>query len=106
MTEKYGCWETNGLKFGNKVEALIYASQNDTKVKFVYHDNVWKNFDRSVLGKVSLNQLYKERAQQLRDSYDYLILYYSGGADSHNVLMSFINNNILFMLIFTQTKCF
>ena len=94
MIEKYGYWETNGLKFENKVQALIYASQIGTKVKFVYHDNIWKNFDRSVLGKVSLNQLYKERAQQLRDSYDYLILYYSGGADSHNVLMSFINNNI------------
>ena len=97
MIEKYGYWETNGLKFENKVKALTYATQNNTGVKFVYHDKVWKNFDRSVLGKVSLNQLYKERAQQLRDSYDYLILYYSGGADSHNVLMSFINNNIKLM---------
>ena len=94
MTEKYGYWETNGLKFEHKVEALVYASQNDTKVKFVYHNEVWKNFDRSVLGKIPLNQLYKERAQQLRDTYDYLVLYYSGGADSHNILMTFINNNI------------
>ena len=94
MIEKFGYWQTKGLKFKKKVDALVYASQIGEKVKFVYHDKVWKNFDRSVLGKVSLNQLYKERAQQLRDSYDYLILYYSGGADSHNVLMSFINNNI------------
>ena len=94
MTDKYGYWSTNGLKFNNKIEALLYASKNDTEVKFIYHDEVWKNFDRSILGKVPLNQLYKERAQQLRDTYEYLILYYSGGADSHNVLMSFINNNI------------
>jgi hypothetical protein len=38
--------------------------------------------------------LYKQRAQQLRDTYDYLVLYYSGGADSHNILRTFIDNNI------------
>jgi len=94
ITEKYGYWETNNLKFNNKVEALIYGTKNNTEVKFKYHDEVWKNFDRSQLGKIPLNQLYKERAQQLRDNYKYLVLYYSGGADSHNVLMTFISNNI------------
>lgn len=94
MVEKYGYWETSGLKFERKIDSLIYASQKGSEVKFVYHDSVWKNFDKSLLGKVSLKELYRARAQQLRDSYEYLILYYSGGADSHNVLMSFINNNI------------
>ena len=94
MIKKYGYWETNGLKFERKVEALISASQNDKKVKFTYHDEVWKNFDRSLLGKIPLNQLYKERAQQLRDTYQHLVLYYSGGSDSHNILMTFINNDI------------
>ena len=94
MTKKYGYWKTNGLEFLNKVEALLYATKNDTKVKFCYHDEVWKKFDRNLLGKVSLNQLYREQAQRLRDKYKYLVLYYSGGADSHNILMTYINNNI------------
>jgi diphthamide synthase (EF-2-diphthine--ammonia ligase) len=38
--------------------------------------------------------LYDLRARQLREKYDYLILSYSGGADSHNVLMSFIKQGI------------
>lgn len=85
-------------KFSNKVEALRYASLfNDSKfsdIKFFYHHKVWNNFDRSLLGKISLKQLYKERAQQIRDRYDYVILYFSGGADSTNILESFLNNNI------------
>jgi hypothetical protein len=34
------------------------------------------------------------RAQQLRDEYDYLILMYSGGSDSRQVLHSFLDNGI------------
>jgi hypothetical protein len=58
---------------------------------------VWSNFietKRHTLGLVPLDDLYKQRALQLRDKYDYLILNYSGGADSHNILMTFLNNNI------------
>ena len=93
-TKKYGYWKSNGIEFSSKIQALLYATKNNTDVKFIYHDEVWKNFDRNLLGKVPLNQLYKERAEQLRDRYEYLILYYSGGADSHNILMTFLNNNI------------
>lgn len=42
----------------------------------------------------TLFQLYIERAKQLRDNYDYLILAFSGGADSDNILKVFTNNGI------------
>lgn len=95
-TEIY--YSVRGKEFSNKVEALRYASLfNDSTVrdiKFYYYHDVWKNFNTSLLGKISLKQLYKERAQQIRDRYDYVILYFSGGADSTNILESFLNNNI------------
>lgn len=94
LYSKYGCWIAGGLTFDNKIEAFEHASRTKSKVRFYYHDHVWSNFDRNLLGKISLPQLYKERAQQLRDSYDYLILYYSGGSDSHNILQTFLQNNI------------
>jgi hypothetical protein len=94
MTEKYGCWVTGGKKFLRKFDALVHATKHNKDVKLYYHNDVWQNFDRSKLGKQSLDTLYRERAQQLRDKYDYLILYYSGGSDSHNVLRTFIDNNI------------
>jgi len=92
--EKYGYWKVGETKFFKKYDALFHATATKDKVLFHYHDDVWKSFDRSQLGKTSLQQLYKERAQQLRDKYSYLVLYYSGGADSHNILKTFIDNNI------------
>lgn len=85
--------------FDNKVDALISATNYIKKgmnpeIKFFWYNDIFEKIDRSLLGKLSLNQLYKERAQQLRDKYDYLILYYSGGSDSNNILRSFIDNGI------------
>ena len=89
-----GYWETNDRKFINKYEALLYATESKTGVKYNFFNDVWENFDRSLLGSISLQELYRQRAQQLRDKYDYLILYFSGGADSYNILRTFIDNNI------------
>ena len=98
INEKYGYWLVNNLKFYKKIDALLYASKNNSSVNFYYHNDVWEYYtstiNRDLLGKQNLNQLYKERAQQLRDTYNYLILYYSGGADSHNILRTFLDNNI------------
>jgi hypothetical protein len=92
--EKYGYWTVPGKKFYKKVDALVYATEHNMPVEFVYHNTVFENFDRAQLGKNSLTNLCKERALQLREKYDYLILYFSGGADSYNILTTFINNGI------------
>lgn len=42
----------------------------------------------------SFKELCKQRAQQLRASYDYIILSFSGGSDSTTVLNAFLDNNI------------
>jgi hypothetical protein len=72
----------------------VESSRYNSDIKYFYHDGVWAGFDRTKLGKIPLNNLYKQRAEQLRDNYDYLILYYSGGSDSHNILKTFIDNDI------------
>lgn len=95
LNSKYGCYIAGGIPFLSKFQALNHASQtNSGSVIFYYHNHVWENFDRSKLGKISLETLYKERALQLRDRYDYLVLHYSGGSDSHNILHTFITNKI------------
>lgn len=42
----------------------------------------------------SLSVLYKKRAQQIRDTYDYIVLYFSGGSDSITMLNAFMQNGI------------
>jgi hypothetical protein len=90
------------VKYYNKIEALVQASKSKTRVHYSYFFNTWLNFDKSILGKTPLETLYKERAQQIRDSYDYLVLYYSGGSDSWTVLNTFLKNNIKLDCIFVR----
>jgi hypothetical protein len=92
-TSKYGCWVVNQTPYSSKINAL-QMSKTDSDIRFYYHDYIWSKFDKSQLGKVSLTSLYKERAQQLRDKYEHLVLHYSGGSDSHNILYTFLSNNI------------
>jgi hypothetical protein len=83
----------------NKVQALLEATRLRKQglpcvVWYLWYHDTFKNFNKDLLGKIPLKTLYKERAQQLRDNYDELILYYSGGSDSHNILHTFLQNNI------------
>lgn len=72
-------------------DMLIYGN---APVQYYYNENVFKSIDWTIEPDVSLKDLYRERAQQLRDTYEYIILSYSGGADSHEVLGTFLENNI------------
>jgi hypothetical protein len=91
---KYGSWIVNGVSHTNKIEALRASTKTGHPVSFYFFNSIWNSFPQSLLGKIPLTQLYKERAQQLRDSYDHLVLHYSGGSDSHNVLHTFLSNGI------------
>lgn len=94
LANKYGCWIVDNQCYATKLEALKKATEIKSSVYFYYHDYIWNTFDKSKLGKIPLTTLYKQRAQQLRDKYNYLVLHYSGGADSHNILHTFLTNNI------------
>jgi len=97
MKNHLGHYVVNGKQYNSKSHALYDSSSAGEKINWVFNHDIWQNFSDnrlSTLGIESLDSVYKRRAQQLRDNYDYLILNYSGGPDSHNVLMTFINNNI------------
>lgn len=94
LAGSFGYWTVGTQCFNAKMDAAIYATNIKQEIKFNFNDDVWSNFDRSLLGKIALKELYKQRAQQIRDSYDYVVLYYSGGSDSTTVLETFIDNDI------------
>lgn len=101
-----GYWEANDRYFFDKSDCLRYASTfSSCNVKYKYLDSVYRTLDWSKEPAPSLELLYLERAKQLRDQYDYLILAFSGGADSRNILKTFIDNNIKLDEIYTfQSK--
>lgn len=83
--------------FSSKFLALATTSNNkDRHIKFHIPniESAFLSLDLYKEPEESLQQLYKERAIQLRNDYDYLVLFYSGGYDSHNILETFMRNNI------------
>ena len=74
--------------------AIIEARDPDPKPQFWFHDDVYGAINWGLEPDLSIEQLYKIRAQQIRDQYDYLILMFSGGADSSTVLETFMNAGI------------
>ena len=94
IDDRLGYYLVGQKKFPNKTHALLESKKSGHDVSWIFNDTVYGNIDWSVPINVPLMELYKARALQLRQQYDYLILYYSGGADSTNVLHAFIDNNI------------
>lgn len=92
--DRHGYYLAGYKKFYNKTLALIYASEHGFDVRWVFNDKVYSSYDWTIPIETPLSELYKNRAKQLREKYDYLILHYSGGQDSNNILHSFIDNNI------------
>jgi hypothetical protein len=98
-----GHYIVNGNIVYNKLQAMLDASKNNTDVHWVFFDEIFDTATRSFnKHDFSLKELYRARAQQLRDTNDYLILNYSGGSDSHNILMTFLEYEIKLDHIFVQ----
>lgn len=90
-----GYWQVNDRYFFDKRECLKYASNiKNYNVSFHFFDDIYQSIDWSTESEKSLDQLYLDRAIQLREKYDYLIIQFSGGSDSMNILDTFLNNNI------------
>ena len=89
-----GVYTVGNMNFVNKADALIYATSTNQDVSWDFNPDVFGAIDWTIPIETSLSELYRQRAQQLREQYDYLSLFYSGGVDSTNVLQTFISNNI------------
>jgi hypothetical protein len=90
-----GYWQVANKYFFDKRDCLRYATSIKNKnVSFHYFDDIYQSIDWSTEPSLSLDELYALRAKQLREKYDYLIIQFSGGSDSMNILDTFINNNI------------
>lgn len=94
MTAKVGTYNVNGKRFHNKLQAILYANETKADITWDFYKDVLDNVDWTVEPSVPLLTLYAERAKQIREEYDYVIIMCSGGADSTNVLYSFLDNGV------------
>ena len=75
------------------VEDMI-LSNDKNPIDFYFHDDVFSAIDWTIEPPEHIDELYRQRAQQLRDKYKCLILSYSGGSDSQQILDIFLKHNI------------
>jgi hypothetical protein len=92
--KKLGYYLVNNQIYYNKYHALIDASRTDQQVRWFFNEDKFVSFPWSMEPEESLKELYRQRAQQLRDEYDYIRVEASGGSDSTTVIFSFLLNNI------------
>lgn len=95
IPDTWGYYIANGQKNYSKLAAIKSLPKNNYDLKWYFWDKEFSQFNWFKNPDVTLEQAYALRAQQLRDTYDHLVLCYSGGSDSHQILHSFVNNNIL-----------
>ena len=93
-TDKFGYYTVGKEKTYGKLHAIKLSAQTGHHVQWHFNDDVYSCLNWLEEPKESLTELYRQRAQQLRDQYDYLVLQFSGGADSTNILNTFVDNKI------------
>lgn len=91
---KNGYYVVGNKIFNYKIHALQEASRTGLPVHWNFNDEVFNNFDWAKRLNVSLLEMYRLRAQQLRQKYKWLVVCWSGGGDSTTMLESFLDNNI------------
>lgn len=74
--------------------AIQEATRTGLPIKWHFNEAEYSAMNWRQRWNIPITEVYRMRAQQLRDKYDYLILWFSGGADSTTILESFVLNNI------------
>jgi hypothetical protein len=94
MNNKLGYYKVGEHIFYNKLQAILYANPTKADITWHFNNEIFDKYDWTIEPPMSLDMLYAERARQLREQFDYIIIMASGGADSTNVIKSFLDNNI------------
>jgi hypothetical protein len=91
---KLGFYTVGDKIFYIKPLALIEATKSGHFPVWNFNNDIFGNVHWQVEPETDLRELYRIRAQQLRDKYDYIRLEVSGGGDSSTAAYSFIKNKI------------
>ena len=104
---KLGYYTVGNCVFTNKIEAVFYAASTHQTINWIFNNHEFSTFNWNIEPTESLDSLYDLRARQLREKYGYLVLMYSGGTDSHNILCSFLRQNLPIdeLIVLSSDQC-
>ena len=95
MDKKLGYYTCNGMEFESKIQALQHSTISHKPVEWQF--NRWEFGQHNWMAEPpeTLDQLYQRRARQIREQYDYVIVSFSGGSDSWNIMRAFMDQGLL-----------
>lgn len=91
---KHGYFSVGNQNLYSKLDAIKLSMTTGQEVKWHFNDEVFGKQDWTTEPEKDIRTMYRERAQAIRDRFDYVVVMFSGGSDSTTVLDSFIDNNI------------
>jgi hypothetical protein len=97
MTDRFdifGYYKVGEYKTYSKLDAILLHEKTGIHPTWHFNDEVFSSHNWATEPPESLDELYRIRAEQIRARYDYIVVFYSGGADSTNILQTFLKNNI------------
>lgn len=94
INKKLGYYKVDNLEFDSKILACIHATKYNKKVEWIFNNEIFDSYPWHIEPTLSLDELYDQRSKDLRNQYDYIIISYSGGADSHNIVESFLRQGL------------
>ena len=93
--DRYGYYLTpDNKRFYNKLECILHCESHNLEFSWNFNDQYYDRIDWLKEPTRNIADFYVDRARELRQKYDYLVLHLSGGHDSGNILEIFITNDI------------
>ena len=87
-------WKYAGTQYKSKFTAVQAAGRDFQNITFHTFDESINNFNYSIEPQESLEFLMAERAREIRENYNYIKFFFSGGSDSTTIINQFIKNKI------------
>lgn len=91
IRDRHGYYLVGNQKVHNKIQALRLATETKQSVTWHWADATWRSVDWLNEPGLDIYELYRMRARQIRERYDYVIINYSGGSDSQTVVDAFLD---------------
>ena len=98
---KLGYYSVGPARYSSKIEALIAGTRQNLHPTWHFNDAVWGSQNWLVEPETDLSLLYQMRARQIREKYDHVAVFFSGGSDSWNMVQAFFSAGCFIDEIYT-----
>jgi len=89
-----GYYAVGSESYASKMLALIAGTEKGIHPEWQFNQPVFDLVDWNHDPAESLVELYRQRAREIREKHDYVVLMFSGGIDSTTVLESFLDQDL------------